>query len=463
MVLRLPKYLIRGRGAIPIRIPIPTLTPAMSRYLTTAKEQSPPHEPQPGGVEEEAQTVAGDEELTYYSPPARPYTSAHPPPPPPPAYTHIDPRSRIHILGTGNIGSILAHSLRTLASPPPVTLLLQNYTSLSNFTRAGSLIRLYRPHTEPTSATGFNTEVVTPPTGQAETVIHNLIITTKAHQTAAALQPLSNRLTSESTVLVLQNGMGIIDELKDTVFPDPATRPCFVAGITTHGAYPKGPFTVIQKGIGSIQLGYVPSDAEVLASQAGSRISWFAPAAAPTPPPLEDLTSTTEYLISTLLECPLLCAEHVPLHELLSMQAEKLAVNAVINPLTVMYDCRNGELLENFHITLTMRLLLQEVSAVLCALPELAGVAGRETRFAAERLYDVVVRVARATGENWSSMVQDVRGGKQTEVDYINGWVVRRARELGVAYTVNALMCAVVKGRGKIIQGREKRALPFVE
>lgn len=257
--------------------------------------------------------------------------------------------------------------------------------------------------------------------------------------------------------------MGIIDELKETVFPDPATRPCFVAGITTHGAYPKGPFTVVQKGIGSIQLGYVPSDAEVLASQASSGISWFTPAPAPTPPPLEHLTSTTEYLISTLLECPLLCAEHVPLHELLSIQAEKLAINAVVNPLTVMYDCQNGELLENFHVTLTMRLLLQEVSAVLCALPELAGVAGRETRFAAERLYDVVVRVVRATGENWSSMAQDVRGGKQTEVDYINGWVVRRARELGVPFTVNALMCAVVKGKGKIIQGRERRALPFVE
>lgn len=446
MVLRLP-HLIWGKGAIP-------LTPAMSRYLTAGRV-SPQLTHPPGGEGGES-----EDELTRYLPPSNP-----PPPPQPTDSTAVDPRSRIHILGTGNIGSIVAHSLRSLASPPPVTLLLQNYTTLSTFTRQGSHIRLYRPLTEPTTASGFTTEVVTPSTGQQEDLpIHNLIITTKAHQTAAALRPLCTRLTPESTVLVLQNGMGVIDELKDTIFPDPATRPYFVAGITTHGAYSKGPFSVIQKGLGGIQLGYAPNEAEVEAAKGGgiSKISWFAPAA-PTPPPLQGLASTTEYLISTLLECPLLSVEHLPLPELLSMQLEKLAVNAVVNPLTVLYDCRNGELLENFHITLTMRLILQEVSAVLCALPELAGVQGREVRFSAERLYDIVVSVSRATGENWSSMVQDVRNGKQTEVDYINGWVVKKAREVGVPYTVNALMCAVVKGKGKIVQGRERRAVPFVE
>lgn len=145
------------------------------------------------------------------------------------------------------------------------------------------------------------------------------------------------------------------------------------------------------------------------------------------------------------------------------MQLEKLAVNAVINPLTVLFDCRNGELLENFYIVQTMRVVLWEVAQVLCALPAIAGVSGREVRFSPERLYDVVIKVARATGDNWSSMLQDVRNGKQTEVDYINGFVVDKARALGLPCTMNLMLVNVVKGKGKIVQQRERDAVPFVE
>lgn len=73
-------------------------------------------------------------------------------------------------------------------------------------------------------------------------------------------------------------------------------------------------------------------------------------------------------------------------------------------------------------------------------------------QFSPERLEERVRGVAGATAANVSSMLQDVRKGKRTEVRYITGYIVRRAEEVGVACEENRrVMRAVVamEGRGK--------------
>lgn len=73
-------------------------------------------------------------------------------------------------------------------------------------------------------------------------------------------------------------------------------------------------------------------------------------------------------------------------------------------------------------------------------------------QFLPERLEELVRGVAGATAANVSSMLQDVRKGKRTEVGYITGYIVRRGEEVGVACEENRrVMRAVVgmEGRGK--------------
>lgn len=75
-----------------------------------------------------------------------------------------------------------------------------------------------------------------------------------------------------------------------------------------------------------------------------------------------------------------------------------------------------------------------------------------QSRFSPERLEEQVRSVTGATAANVSSMLQDVRKGKRTEVRYITGYIVRRGEEVGVACEENRrVMRAVVgmEGRGK--------------
>ncbi len=58
---------------------------------------------------------------------------------------------------------------------------------------------------------------------------------------------------------------------------------------------------------------------------------------------------------------------------------------------------------------------------------------------------EIVYDVARKTAKNTSSMLQDVQASRQTEIDYINGYIVRRAAELGIDCDSNERVIEMVK------------------
>ncbi len=99
----------------------------------------------------------------------------------------------------------------------------------------------------------------------------------------------------------------------------------------------------------------------------------------------------------------------------------KLALNCAINPLTVLHDCRNGELLQH----------REQLSGLCEELVELLEAGGQPA--AASDLQGEVLRVIEATAANYSSMYQDVRLGRRTEIAYLLGHACRSADSLGLA------------------------------
>ena len=97
---------------------------------------------------------------------------------------------------------------------------------------------------------------------------------------------------------------------------------------------------------------------------------------------------------------------------------EKLLVNVGINALTALTGLKNGQLLDHPE---TVRLMEALVS-------EAAEVAERKGIRIAEKTIEKVKAVAEATKENRSSMGQDFDFQRKTEIDAINGAVVREAR-----------------------------------
>lgn len=300
---------------------------------------------------------------------------------------------------------------------------------------------LRRGHATRTDQTKFASEMDDSP-------IHNLIVTVKATQVTSAIQAVKHRLLPHSTILFLQNGMGIVEEVNETLFPDPETRPNYMLGINSHGVNSDTPCSVKHAGHGIIKIGLLP------------RIPFHELKLAKQPSVLWGASS--RYLLRTLTRTPILAAVGLSPSDLLQAQLEKLAVNCIINPLTVLLDGRNGDILHNFHLSRVRYLLLAEISLVLQNLPELKGIPNVKLRFSPERLDAMVVSVAQKTAENISSMLQDVRRGMRTEVEYINGYVVKRGEEIGLKAVMNYMLLQTVIGKQQMVSKEIDNYAPFV-
>jgi 2-dehydropantoate 2-reductase len=117
----------------------------------------------------------------------------------------------------------------------------------------------------------------------------------------------------------------------------------------------------------------------------------------------------------------------------------KLLYNAMLNPLGALFDATYGELGASAQAREIMERIATEGFAVLSA-------SGRQTHWSTalaflEAFYAEMLPPTRA---HPSSMLQDIRQGRRTEVDSLNGAVVSLGREHGVATPVNELMVALV-------------------
>ncbi|PQE11418.1 2-dehydropantoate 2-reductase protein [Rutstroemia sp. NJR-2017a BVV2] len=320
---------------------------------------------------------------------------------------------RIYVLGIGNLGKLFAHALAAGPSPPPLTLLLHRPTLYEEWVREGRTIEII--HNGVSQKGGvFDVDPI-----DSAGIINHLIVTTKAQHTAEAIQSIKHRLLPSSTLLFLQNGMGTVDEVNEKVFQHLPGRPNYLIGITSHGVYSNGPFSSVLAGRATATVGSGAS------SQTNGTV-------------LDSPnTESYNYLLHQVQQPELLNMKQVSHDQILQLQLEKLVMNATINPLTVIFDCKNGELFKIDAATQYMEKLLAEASQVICSLSELAGRPEVKERFSTTRLKQIVLDIANVTARNTSSMRQDVQAGKKTEIDYINGYIVKKGKELGVRCPIN--------------------------
>lgn len=117
----------------------------------------------------------------------------------------------------------------------------------------------------------------------------------------------------------------------------------------------------------------------------------------------------------------------------------KLAVNSAINPITAILGAKNGIIFENLWIKKIADEIIDEIKRLAHVLMiTMPNDPSKE-----------MLDVARATKDNYSSMLLDIKRGKMTEIDYINGYVVKLGDKMGLDLKVNRILYYLVKSLEK--------------
>ncbi|KAI1001589.1 hypothetical protein K3495_g6613 [Podosphaera aphanis] len=332
---------------------------------------------------------------------------------------------RVHILGVGNLGRFFAHSLHRSNKIDPISLLFHRPSLQEEWEEAGRVIELTSRDLNSSAGSTtvesakYDIEPTYVDTPDTAVPIQNLIVTTKAYDVVKALSAIWHRLTPRTTILFTQNGLGTIPRVTRELFPDPATRPQYLAALTTHGFFSLGPFRSVHAGEGGMSFGHV------------------------SPP-----TPTTAYLVRRILDAPALKVAYFDRADLWKMQAEKLVINAILNPLCSLFRCSNGELLwvgiPRRPVKRLARQMLHEIHHVLVNLTDQISVLDAD-RFGLKNMEILVSGTAKLTRKNICSMLQDVLSGRETEIDAINGWLVAEGEKMGADMTMNKKVIELVK------------------
>lgn len=300
---------------------------------------------------------------------------------------------RWSILGAGSIGALWAKSIE-----PRASFIFKDQATLAQFQQQACRLQNFRVEDDKginyIRVHGECPSTITEP-------IDNLLICTKAQQTLPAIAQIEANINSETMIVLMQNGLGVYEMLSER-FPNNN----ILSATTTHGAFKKDQFHVFHAGQGETWIGSLSSNTSntLLQNAADSLMS-------------EKFPIVIDPTITLRLW-------------------KKLAINCAINPLTALYQCRNGELLENRESRHQLYKLCAEIDSVLQSLEIISK---------NDSVLTEVEAVARKTANNFSSMYQDINHKRLSEIDYINGYLCAQAKKLDIDTPENLKVLQAIK------------------
>lgn len=227
--------------------------------------------------------------------------------------------------------------------------------------------------------------------------ITQLVVPLKSYDIEPFLKQVTNKLTANSQVILCHNGLGTI-ELALNILPED----CNLYFCTTNNG-------VFKKGNKAVYAGSGPSFWQ-LVKQGNPRL-------------------LNNQVFSSIFP------NVTESKDLSLLLWQKLIVNCAINPLTAIHNIKNGEL-ANSKFQNAVESIVKE--AVL-----IANSHGINIKFS--EMLIKVQQVIEQTSANTSSMLQDVKNNKPTEIDYITGYIVAQARTANVPSPVNNSLLKQVK------------------
>ncbi|OQM34291.1 ketopantoate reductase family protein [bacterium endosymbiont of Pedicinus badii] len=201
---------------------------------------------------------------------------------------------------------------------------------------------------------------------------------TKAQDSHLAILNIIKYIKKSAFIFLLSNGLGIVEKISRIKNP-------IVLGFTTHSVTELHKNTIKVNYFGEFNIG-----------------------------PSTKMKKEQERLIIRINQKYLNFIWHkniqIPIWK-------KFTANCVINPLTVLYNCKNGKLIK----------FKKKISKICKEIFNLIKAQNISIKY--KNLFFYVIQIIEYTKENTSSMLQDIKKNKKSEIDYLNGYVLKISKK----------------------------------
>lgn len=232
-----------------------------------------------------------------------------------------------------------------------------------------------------------------------------VIVTIKQHHLDLVLPWIDQHIGKKLPLLFLMNGLGHQEKIKNNL-----EHKHTYYGMTQMGAMKTTENTIQEKGKGITKIGRIPESQRDTQAEITSQ---------------QDHHPGIISLINTFRN------QHFEIDWSGTIEIDmwkKCIVNACINPLTALFRVENGALVKNHRLHHLMYKLYQEMTELITVLKPKQ----KDAILLKHNLWLEIEQICTKTADNHSSMLQDIKHNRQTEIDAITGYLLTQAKLCGI-------------------------------
>lgn len=293
----------------------------------------------------------------------------------------------------------------------------------------------------------------------SEAPIRNLIATARGVDVVSALDQLKGRISDKTTLCLMNDGLGVAEELDETVFNEvKGTKPEYLLGNLDRlhlkrTALPSQQYKSLDRPFSGNTRGFIH-----VGSHARAYFSPYDPvlSAGVDESPLADT------LIDDLRLSPHLRVTKVQAyHNWLSTKLQEMVFTSVVEPVATVVGCRYSEITSIQSALHLMMMLLEEIRRVIAVMPEVEE-SSNIRRLASEQFLrkDLLARL-RLMRPIVPKMTTHIKRGWRVDLHSHNGYFIRRGKKLGIPCPYNEMVVAMIKAKEGMRMREVSTLVPF--
>jgi cytochrome b translational activator protein CBS2, mitochondrial len=341
---------------------------------------------------------------------------------------------KIHILGDDERSRFIAHALSGV----------YDSVELLGWTRQPT--SKYRNVARKTHRGGYrlerNAAQRRPDAKMDKTHIDELIVTGAATEAVQALESVKDRVDKDTTVCIVSDGLGVLEDVRKRIFSGTDLGPDFVLGHMSH----KLAFNRNTDAVKTLKLGQM-----LMTRMQTTRAD------------LHVKTEARSHLVESMTGMTDLRSSFTTYDQWLRFKLPSIIFSTVVEPVCVLLDVPYQGLLQNPAAQRMMARVTDELVATLRALPEAAESSAIQDFLRGNGIRRLVYNGIMAKRDQPSHLARLVDKGLPTDLHYLNGYFIRRGKQLGLDLRTNTMLMDMVLARHSKQMERLNSFIPIEE
>lgn len=347
---------------------------------------------------------------------------------------------KIHILGDDERSRFIAHALSSVYESVEML-------GWSSSSRRRRYMNIQIPGRDRQQANRLLQPVaasIVDPEDRDSSHIDHMVVTGKASTALRAIDSVKHRVDQDTTICLMNDGMGVLEEVKRSIFTGTST-PNFLMGHMSHKLEFNRKFdSVKQLKFGKVLLTTPPPTGQTVSRH-----------------DIERKVETKGNLIDQFRASRPLCASVAGWDNWLRLKLPSVLFSTVVDPVCIALDLSYKDLLRSQSANRMMHSLACEVIAVMETLPELQDCPSIHKFLDISQLQKLFHSAIVAKGDSVSNLSRQLSAGLLTDVEYLNGYFIRRAKSQGIDVKLNKMMRDMVLTKQAAGRDRMNDILPF--